>query len=156
MKRIDQIQKNQQAARLLEQLKLKGASVKRNEWTVQYTGAKLADAAKAKIDFHEGRIKVWKDAKEKVMSDIRASGIEVNESLAEQFNNSTQYSTTQAYGPTVTIKEDLLHKLQEAHSKVDTHTGLVKQYQAWGQMMSSHPEAVFQLQHDDWMFFFGR
>lgn len=131
--------------------------MKRNEWTVQYTGAKLADAAKAKIDFHEGRLKFWGGKKGEVMAEIRAEGIEINESIADQLNASNAYATTSmGHGPSVTIRNDLLEKMQEAHGKVGTHEGLIKQYQAWAQMMVAHPEAVFQLQHDDWMFFFGK
>jgi hypothetical protein len=146
--------KRQAALRLLDQWK--GQNVKRNEWTVQYTGSNLASAAKAKIDFHEGRLKFWEGAKEKVMAEIREEGIEINESIADQLRNSNAYATTQSFGPSVTIRNDLLEKMQEAHGKVGTHEGLIKEYQAWAQMMDAHPTALFQLQHADWMFFFGR
>lgn len=131
--------------------------MKRNEWEVQYTGSALADAAMAKIDFHGGRLKFWAGKKEEVMGEIKASGLEINESLADQLRASNSYqATTQGYGPSVTIRDDLLQKMQEAHGKVGTHESLIKQYQAWAQMMTAHPTALFSLRHDDWMFFFGK
>lgn len=130
----------------------------RQQWRVSYTGTRLATAAKDKKAYHAGRAQVWFDAKEKVMAEIRESGVEVNESLVDEMRRQGAYSVSNSLrgAPVVAIRDDLVAKLQEAHGKVASHEELVKQYDAWAQMMDAHPETQFQLEHDDWMFFFGK
>lgn len=130
--------------------------MKRREWEIEYTGARLAEAAEEKSHYHRERLNVWMTSKDEVMENIRESGMEISETLVDEMRKTGSYTTQGSFGPTVTIRADLLQKLSEAHTKVVQHEQLVKDYDAWMQMMGAHTELRFKLQHDDWMFFFGR
>ena len=135
--------------------------MKRNEWEVKYTGRRLAEAAQAKKTYHAERHKVWSGKEEDVMVEIKSSGMEINRSLVDEMRKTNQYSISNSANlgfpsTTVTIRADLLQKLQEAGLKIRQHEDLIKQYDAWVQMMEAHQENQFELNHDDWMFFFGK
>ena len=55
---------------------------KRDEWEFEYTASKLAEGAQAQKEFRLGRVKVWTDAKAKLMAEVKESGLEVTESVA--------------------------------------------------------------------------
>src|SRR5262245_30132487 len=131
--------------------------MKRNEWGVEYTGAKLAVAANEKASYHSQRVLVWQQKKEDVIAEIRSDGMQINESIVDEMRKLGNYTTSNiGDGPSVTIRHDLLERLGEAHSKVVRHEKLVKEYDAWLQMMNAHNDHRFFLQHDDWLYFFGR
>jgi hypothetical protein len=134
-------------------------TMKRNEWTVPYTGKQLADAAAEKKAYHESRHHLWWSTKrEEVIAKIKADGMTITDSIVDELSK-TGYANTSAFGnagPTVQIDAGLQNHLAEAHGKMKQHEKLVKEYDAWGQMMGAHEAAAFNLQLDDWMYFFGK
>lgn len=129
----------------------------RDEWKVGYTGAQLCNAAIEKEAFHVKRKEWWFDKKEAVIAKIRSEGINVTESIVDELGK-LGYATNSVRGmaPTIQIDAGMAAQVQEATQKVHEHDGKVAKYQAWQQMLSAHPVATFDLDHDDWMFFFGK
>ena len=124
--------------------------MKRTSWEFPYTADKLLDAAKAKYDHHSVRLKWWEDKKAQVIETVKAEGIEIDESLADIISNSYHR------GPSVQIRTDLVRDVQECVSKIQEHRAKIEDYDAWMQVLSSQGQASFNLNHDDWLFFFGK
>lgn len=133
--------------------------MKRDDWTMPYTGKTLLQAAKEKLTFHEGRKTWWTQKKDELIEKIRAEGINVTESVVDELGK-LGYSTSANLafgGPTIQIDAGLAAQVREAAQKVHEHKEKIGQYNAWAQMLEAAPEAAsFDLAHDDWMFFFGK
>jgi hypothetical protein len=128
----------------------------RVKWEFEYTASKLASAAKEQHDFRVGRIKVWEEKKQQVMQQIRDTGLSIDESLALQLSNKMSSYTSHNSGVSVKIDQTLLDNLDETVQKINEHTTLKTQYNAWTQVLFANPESRLKLDHEDWMFFFGR
>ena len=44
----------------------------------------------------------------------------------------------------------------EVHEDINEHSTMAAQYKAWQQVLAGNPESRVKLDHDDWMFFFGK
>lgn len=132
----------------------------RDEWEFQYTAAKLADAAAQQLAFREGRVQVWEAKKAEVIAEIKANGLNVEESIADMLTNASyaKFSQTRSEREaTVTIDMKMRRDLQECGEKIREHTDLRNQYKAWLQVLQAQDEQhVLKLHHDDWIFFFGK
>jgi hypothetical protein len=130
----------------------------RDEWEFQYTAAQLADAAEAQMEFRVARIKVWEDKKAEVIARIRESGIDVSESIADKMSSAKyQLSTHSDRGPVIRINSEMRDDLSECVEKITNHTKLRNEYAAWVQLFRAQPpHCPLKLQHDDWMYFFGK
>lgn len=127
-----------------------GDSMNRNEWEFEYTASVLAKAANEKAVYRQARADWWEAKKAEVMAEIKESGIEINESLAQQ------YMSNAGRGPQIGIKPELQQKLSECHSKIQSHLAAVREYDGWHQVLNANPESRLKLKHGDWLFFFGR
>jgi len=121
----------------------------RKDWEFTYTAEALAKAARAKKDYRQGRMAWWEVKKEEVIAEIKASGLEFNESLA------VSYSSNVGRAPQLAVKPDLQNKIQECHSKIQEHMSAVREYDGWVQVLEANPTNSLSLTHDDWLFFFG-
>ena len=126
----------------------------RTEWEFEYTARDIAVGAAKQKEFREGRVAVWTEAKQKVMAEIRESGLEVTESVAASMSNYTK--TSSDFGPQVTVRHDLQKKLTECHEKIKTHQHAVAEYDGWVQVLSANPESRHKLTQADWLYFFGK
>lgn len=126
---------------------------KRQEWEFEHTAGDLAQGAQAQREFRLGRVAWWSAQKEKVMTEIRESGIEVSESLAVGTAN---YQSKSLHGPRVLVRNDLQEKLTECHDKIQGHQRAADEYAAWIAFLSAHPGALLKLHAADWQYFFGR
>lgn len=126
--------------------------MKREEWIFNYTGHALADAARAKIEHHSGRLDWWKRKKNEVTATIRSEGIEIDEKIALEYSNPKARDWDR--GGEVLIRNDLRKQLAECFDKLSYHAGIISEYEAWFQTLSAHPEQQFQLDINDWLFFF--
>jgi len=127
----------------------------RKEWKFPYTATALLHASQAKVSFHSERVIAWTDKQKEVMETIKAEGLTIEESLAAAISSKTY--NRQA---TVTIDDKLLRDMDECTSKISEHKEKVAVYEGWVAMMemeaaNSQP-VVLQLDHDDWLFFFGK
>lgn len=127
----------------------------RHEWKVQYTGAKLASAAAEKKAFHEGRHTWWVEKRQETISKIRSEGINITDSIVDELGKSYSSNVSHAK-PTIQIDAALQAHLMESHGKMKSHESLIKDYDSWAQMMGAHPDAVFELHQEDWVYFFGK
>ncbi len=130
----------------------------RSKWEFQYAADKLAVAAKAKHDYHVGRLAAWKAKQEEVKAKIQKEGIEIDDSLVEEMTAaSTRFSSSNsAYrGPSVNIRNDLVKDLNETVDKVNEHKQKIHDYDGWRQVLAAQGTTVVMLNHDDWLFFFG-
>jgi hypothetical protein len=136
------------------------AKMKRDEWLFTYTAKDLAVAAKAQKEFREGRVAAWEAKKTETMARIKESGLTVHEDLAvgmSAANMLNKYQSTHAIGgPQILIDDTMQRDLNECHMKLNEHRNLVKQYSAWLQVLEANPADRVSLDHDDWMFFFGK
>lgn len=124
--------------------------MKRNVWEFPYTADKLLGAATVKRDHHNSRLSFWDGKKAETLETIKASGLSVDESIADL--------TSSSYGrnPTVAIDSAMMRDLQECVGKVREHREKVAEYAAWIEVFSSQGQSSFPLHSDDWQFFFGQ
>lgn len=120
----------------------------RHGWEFDYTARDLAKAAQTKADYRESREKWWVEAQAKVMTEVKASGIEVSESIAQAYSNSGR-------GPQVMVRADLQTSLVECHNKIQEHNQAAWEYRGWIAVLEANPEARLKLRHSDWLYFFG-
>jgi histidinol-phosphate/aromatic aminotransferase/cobyric acid decarboxylase-like protein len=128
-------------------------SGKRDEWEFEYTASTLAKGATDQRAFRLGRVEWWKEAKAKVMAEVRESGLEISESVAAQISN---YATTAMNGPQISVRADLQKKLAECHGKIQSHQQAADEYDGWVQVLSANAEARLKLTQADWLYFFGK
>lgn len=124
--------------------------MQRDRWEFEFTSAALCEAAKKKVEFHNGRVTWWCNSKDKVMQEIKDAGIEVSESVGAQYGN-----TTTGYGPQVMVRNDLQKKLTECHNKIDQHRTKSAEYDGWVQVLSVD-KGTRRLHADDYLYFFGK
>jgi len=124
--------------------------MKRHEWEFDYTAKKLAEAAEIKKVAHGKRLEWWEKKKTETMEKVRATGIEIRDSVAASYSN-----TKGNYGPQIEVDAGMQRDLTECQSKILEHTDLIKQYDGWLQVLNANPEARLSLDHQDWLFFFS-
>lgn len=132
----------------------------RAKWEFEYTASALAIAAAAQHDFRVGRVKFWQDKQAEIIAKIKESGIEVHEDIASAVNNdinAMKYLNTSAMGGAqILIDPTMQGDLNKCFMKIREHAEYVRQYSAWKQVLEGNPESRVKLDHDDWMFFFGK
>jgi hypothetical protein len=125
--------------------------MKRNEWTFDYTAKVLAEAALKQVDVHATKLKWWEDKKVETMKKVSEGGIEVHDSVASTYSHTKGFA-----GPEITIDSGLQRDLNECQAKIRHHSELVNDYLGWHQVLIANPEARLSLEHDDYLYFFGK
>lgn len=123
----------------------------RDRWDFKFTAKKLAAAAVLKRTHHKERLKFWEGAKQKVLDEVKESGIEVSESEA----GASYANQSRGYGPQVVVRTDLQKRLSECHGKIIEHAAKVSEYAGWVEVLEGNPENQLSLHADDYLFFFG-
>ena len=127
--------------------------MKRNDWTFDYTAARLAEAAQAKIAHNEARLAFWRGKREEVLGRIRTEGIEIDEKIVLGYQTPKAQDWERANR--ITIRDDLRTQLDECHGKLRSHTDLAGQYKGWLALLGANSEVRVPLDVEDWQFFFG-
>ena len=129
----------------------------RATWTFQYRAAEVAEGAAKQREYRKGRQHWWAEKKAEVMEKVRAEGITISESVADQLATAN-YHSTRTIGPQVHIKPELLQQLQECHTKIDVHRRAVEEYDGWVQVLTApaNVNRTLELTQEDWLFFFGK
>jgi hypothetical protein len=124
----------------------------RDDWEFEYTARDVAKAAKAQLEYRQGRVKFWEGKKAEVISEIKEKGLDVYEPEADKMSNYT------GGGGGAQIKMDpaLQLRLTEASNKIRENKQKVAEYEGWVQVLEGNSEARISLTHDDWLYFFGR
>ena len=132
----------------------------KNLWTFPYTADKLLEAAAAKHNHYSERLEWWKNKREEIIAQIRAEGIEVDESVlaGQRIGSASNDVNPLSYNrqPTVQIRNDLVKDLTECVEKVKSHQQYVQEYDAWMQILASQGQSSLSVDHNDWLFFFAR
>lgn len=123
----------------------------RTAWKFVYPADKLLSAAKAKYDFHTGRLEWWENKKTDTLKTIKAEGLEIDESVAAM-----GYASNSGRQTSVNIRNDLMRDLQECLGKVTEHTAKRRDYAAWSEVLASQGQTAFDLHQEDWLFFFSK
>ena len=123
----------------------------RFEWEFPYKADVLTKAAKVKVAHHSGRLAWWKAKKDEIVATVKAEGIEVQESVA-----GANYASNAQRGAQIVVRADLNSDLQETVRKITEHHGKVEEYLGWVQVLGAQGKKEFKLNHEDWMFFFGK
>jgi histidinol-phosphate/aromatic aminotransferase/cobyric acid decarboxylase-like protein len=129
----------------------------RDEWKFTYTAAELATAAAAQRNFRAERVAVWTQKFESVMADIRSKGLEVETSQAQHLSASTAkyIGTNSMRGTRIKVDSGLQRDLDECEEKIAEHTRLRNEYAAWVQVLEGRQMSL-ELDHQDWIYFFGK
>ena len=128
--------------------------MQRKEWKFRYNAKQLVEAARLKLEHHNARLDVWKDKREQLIAEIRESGIEVTEKAALTMRTAKMRDYED--GGNVMIRNDLSKALSETYEKLAYHTGLRDTYDGWHQSLLANSDNSFDLDIDDWLFFFGQ
>jgi len=124
----------------------------RSKWEFAYTASALAKAAEAQRDHRNSRVTEWEAKKAEVVEKIKSSGLTVHEGPA-----ATMYTnTSNSGGAHVMVDTTLQADLSQCVDRIKLHREAAKSYDAWAQVLNANPKARVQLDHDDWMFFFGK
>lgn len=126
----------------------------RKEWKFRYNAKQLAEAAEKKVGHHNDRLEFWKSRREQLIDEIRKTGIEVNEKAAVVMTGAK--SRDYRHAGDVMIRNDLSRALAETYEKLSYHTGLRDTYDGWRQSLKANIDNSFDLDIDDWLFFFGQ
>lgn len=126
--------------------------MQRHEWTFKYAGWKLAEAAIEQRAYREQRLAEREKKKEAAEQQIRWNGIEITESIAEKLAN---YSNP-GFGPQITVDQKLLREYSECIEGIKRNRELLRQYDGWIQVLQANPDQQLELDHEDWLFFFGK
>jgi hypothetical protein len=130
----------------------------RTEWKFRYSSQALADAAEAKKMHHQARAEWWSKKQEEVIAEVKEKGLEVAESLSMQYGalNSFVGASAANKGAQLVVKNDYQTQLNECHTKINQHSGLVKMYDGWIQVLLANKDDRLDLDIEDYLFFFGK
>jgi hypothetical protein len=126
----------------------------RSEWKFSYTGAQLAEGAQTKFIFHQERITWWKKHKEELIAQIKSEGIQVAEGAGLGYSNPKARDYER--GAKVMVRNDLQEKLDECMEKLGHHTGKLRDYDGWLQVLNGNSSTLLEADMDDWLFYFGK
>ena len=125
---------------------------RRTDWKFEYAADVVAAAARAKVEFHAGRLKWWEAQKLEAVKKVQDGGIEVHDGVAAMsYSNSMR-----GCGPQVVIDATLQRDLEECHGKILEHNSQVKTYECWVQVLEAQGAKHIDLDQDDYLFFFGK
>lgn len=126
----------------------------RSDWKFPYSAARLAEAAAAKLAYHDERVKWWGEKREEVMGTIRAEGLEIDERLVLAHPNPKARDWER--GAKVMVRNDLQSDLEECLAKLRYHSEKRRDYDGWSQVLQANGQSQLELDIEDWLFYFGR
>jgi hypothetical protein len=130
----------------------------RDEWKFKHRAEELAEAARSKYEHHAARLAWWKGKKEEVIAEIRSNGLEVSDTVASEYQLSSMNFTgaLRGNGAKVIVKDEYQKKLTECEMKMSEHSQKSSAYDGWYQVLSANASSELEIDHDDFLFFFGK
>lgn len=128
----------------------------RNQWKFKLQAPEVFARAEKKFEYHNSRVTFWEKKRDEIKAKIKSEGLEFEESVLADSGNTSYHSVSnfQYRQPTVNIRGDLLADLEECNSKVKEHQAKRKDYSNWVTILSQEKQTL-ELDHDDFLFFFG-
>lgn len=123
-----------------------------HNWEFPYKADVVAKAANEKALHHLERREWWAVKKIETVAKIKDGGIEIEESVA----GSGYVTTGYARNAQVNVSAELTRDLQECITKIKQHHEMTETYLGWIEVLQSQGDKELQLDHEDWMFFFGK
>lgn len=128
-------------------------------WYARFTREEVATAAKIKKDYHEARLSFWQGKEDGVIAEIKANGLEIDDSVAPGYSNVQR-------GPQVMVRNDLQKDLAECRQKVNEHRAKVLKFRSWveflkapapygSRMKGESSNTDLELDIDDYLLFFS-
>jgi hypothetical protein len=130
--------------------------MQRNDWSVKYTGKKLAEGARAQLAFRKERLQAWEAKKDAIMKEVKEKGLTIHEDVAEDMYKLSNSANALRRGATIMVDRSLQEDLNGCVERIQRNREKVGEYEAWIQMMDAHGEDVFNVEFDDWSYFFGK
>lgn len=124
-----------------------------DDWKFEYAASKLADAASTRAAYHRDRLDWWRSKKDQVLDTIRSEGLEIDEKIVMEFASPKSRDWQDA--TRISVRNDLRNDLNECLKKLAHHTQQLASYSAWNEVLTANASASFNLDHEDWQFFFG-
>ena len=127
----------------------------RPDWTFEYPAIELIRALQGQLTFRKERVDFWKAESERLMGEIKTSGLEFSESvdvaLSAYLSNNAPKS-----GPQLKINDELKDKYVESQNKIKEHGEMIKIIESWLNILVQEDDnRMFPLKFDDWEFFFN-
>lgn len=129
----------------------------RQDWKFDYPAVTLAKAAQEQRAYRLERVKVWEKKKAQLLVKIKKTGVSLKESVSEKMSTAN-YSTRAVgrSGITIQVDETMQEDMDEIMGKIKLHKELAGVYDAWMQILFANKSKLLELNHGDWMFFFGK
>lgn len=125
----------------------------RNRWTFTFAAADVLVGARKKRKHHESRVTWWQAQQKKIVAEVRRKGLEVQESVAQQYL-ATSAMNAPLRGKRIVVTDRYQEKLNECHTKIREHADKVRAYGGWALVLEGRIEKL-SLTADDYLFFFG-
>jgi len=123
--------------------------MQKSEWKFTYKASDLAAGAKAKKATTETKFNWWEEVRKKLMLSLPDS-LQVVDSSASSYS-----SIKGGFGPQVSIDPKLQLQLNEAHQRLIQLDQTIREYDGWIQVLEANSTQSLELNHADWLFFFG-
>jgi len=123
--------------------------MEKSKWKFSYKATELAEGAKKKIISAGKKFKWWEEKKKELLAKV-PEGITVEESVG------ATYSNIKGYAPQVVIDVTLQRNLSETHQRLINLDSTIREYDGWVQVLEANSTQTLELDHDDWLYFFGK
>jgi histidinol-phosphate/aromatic aminotransferase/cobyric acid decarboxylase-like protein len=110
----------------------------RNEWEFDYPAADVAKGARQKADYHQERVDWWTSERERVVAELRESGLEI-----------TEYEVTGGQRHDVQFDPKLTKRLSEAQSKIGSHARERDRYAMFARVLAAQDGRPLKLHPED-------
>jgi len=129
----------------------------RDQWQFDYLAGDVAIAAIDQMNHRQVRVSFWKKKQTEVMAEIKTSGIQITESIANGLTFGSGYATSKVdSGPQIAIDPKMRADLLECTNRISKHEEAVVAYDGWHQVLAANPKKEVKLTQADWLFFFGK
>ena len=126
----------------------------RTTWKIKIKAADVHVAALMKLDYHNERVLVWEEAREKTIENIKANGVVIDDSVLNDLGVSSTYNNS-GRQPGVSVNTELVRDLNEANQKITEHKDKVRGFESWTQFLAA-AEGELELTLSDYLYFFGK
>lgn len=118
--------------------------MQRRDWKFQKTAVELAEAAQERCSYHMKRHSFWEEERDKAQAEINAAGVKV---VSRPISGGERHD--------VVADPTLLDRLWECEKKMIDHSNRSNEYAQWYAALKTVDARTLELDHDDWLFFFG-
>lgn len=101
----------------------------RDTWSFRYKPGDVAQAAQARLEYHQKRLEFWEQERETIKGEIEEAGLQIRE---RQVTGGVNYE--------VVADQELQARFNECHRKIDHHNEQVEEYCQWWRVLGNRPK----------------